>query len=159
MNTTRDQRFQAEAQALGYSFDGEIRPGGHYVPLVRDGTTIYVAGQVPRVGDELVFKGSAGAERSLAEAQKAAQVCVMRILALLQRALGSLDEVKSIARMHVYVQSAAGFNQQTEVADGASGLIARVLGPEGAHARTSVGVFQLPKGATVEIDLIAIARH
>ena len=88
---SRDARFQEQAQALGYSFDGEIKIGGNYVPLVRDGHHIYLSGQIPRVGDTVVVTGAAGAGASLADAQKAAKVCAMRALALLQRSLGSLD--------------------------------------------------------------------
>nr|WP_316643428.1 RidA family protein [uncultured Roseateles sp.] len=152
---SRDERFNQEVQALGYSFDGEIKIGGNYVPLVRDGQQIYVSGQIPRVGDQVVVTGAVGAEVTLERAQLAAKVCAMRALALLQRSLGSLEQVRAVLRITVYVQSAPGFTQQSEVADGASDLLFRVLGPAGAHTRTSVGVLQLPKNASVEMDLIA----
>lgn len=152
---SRDERFTTAAAALGYSFDGEIKIGGNYVPWVRDGNHIYVSGQIPRVGDTVIVVGAAGAGVSLAQAQVAARVCAMRALALLQRALGSLEQVRAIPRITVYVQSAQTFTQQSEVADGASEILFGVLGPAGAHSRTSVGVFQLPKNATVEVDLIA----
>lgn len=152
---SRDERFTKEAAALGYSFDGEIKIGGNYVPLVRDGNHIYVSGQIPRVDNTVVVVGAAGTEVSLAQAQVAAKVCTMRALALLQRSLGSLEQVRAIPRITVYVQSAQTFTQQSEVADGASEILFGVLGPAGAHSRTSVGVFQLPKNATVEVDLIA----
>lgn len=160
---SRDARFEEQAQALGYRFDGEIKIGGNYVPLVRDGHHIYLSGQIPRVGDTVVVTGAAGADASLADAsladaQKAAKVCAMRALALLQRAVGSLDAVQSILRITVYVQSAPTFTQQSEVADGASEVLFAVLGEAGAHTRTSVGVLQLPKNATVEVDLIASVR-
>ena len=157
---SRDARFEEQAQALGYRFDGEIKMGGNYVPLVRDGHHIYLSGQIPRVGDTVVVTGAAGAGAgaSLADAQKAAKVCAMRALALLQRAVGSLDAVQSILRISVYVQSAPTFTQQSEVADGASEVLFAVLGEAGAHTRTSVGVLQLPKNATVEVDLIASVR-
>lgn len=157
---SRDARFEEQAQALGYRFDGEIKIGGNYVPLVRDGHHIYLSGQIPRVGDTVVVTGAAGAGAgaSLADAQKAAKVCAMRALALLQRAVGSLDAVQSILRITVYVQSAPTFTQQSEVADGASEVLFAVLGDAGAHTRTSVGVLQLPKNATVDVDLIASVR-
>jgi enamine deaminase RidA (YjgF/YER057c/UK114 family) len=79
----------------------------------------------------------------------------MRALALLQREMGTLDKVAAILRITVYVQCADHFTQQSEVADGASELLYRILGEAGAHTRTSVGVFQLPKNATVELDLVA----
>ncbi len=153
---TADDLFAEQAQLLGYSFDGEIKIGGNYVPLVRDGHHLYVSGQIPRVGNTVVVTGAVGAEVSLVDAQKAAKVCVMRGLALLQRALGSLEHIQSVPRITVYVQSASTFTQQSEVADGASEVLFQVLGPQaGAHSRTSVGVLQLPKNAAVEIDLIA----
>ena len=157
---SRDARFEEQAQALGYRFDGEIKIGGNYVPLVRDGHHVYLSGQIPRVGDTVVVTGAAGAGAgaSLADAQKAAKVCAMRALALLQRAVGSLDTVQSILRISVYVQSAPTFTQQSEVADGASEVLFAVLGEAGAHTRTSVGVLQLPTNATVEVDLIASVR-
>jgi enamine deaminase RidA (YjgF/YER057c/UK114 family) len=156
---TCDERFQQTAKTLGYSFDGEIQIGGNYVPWVRDGDLIYISGQIPRVGSTVVCTGAAGADVSLAQAQQAAKVCVMRALALLQRAVGSLDQIRAIPRITVYVQSAATFTQQSEVADGASEVLFHVLGPVGAHTRTSVGVLQLPKNASVEIDLIASVRE
>lgn len=150
-----DATFKEVAAALGYSFDGEIKIGGNYVPLIRDGNTIYVSGQIPRVGNEVVVTGAAGDQTDLACAQLAAKICVMRALAILQRSLGSLERVKAIPSISVFVQSAQHFTQQSEVADGASELLFKILGPAGAHTRTSVGVFQLPKNATVELSLVA----
>lgn len=152
---TADERFAQAALELGHRFDGEIKIGGNYSPVVRDGQQLFVSGQIPRVGDEVLYVGTVGAGIDLASARTAAAICAMRALAFVQRAAGSLDAVRAVARITVYVRSAPDFTQQSEVADGASDLIARVLGPVGAHTRTSVGVLQLPKGAPVELDLIA----
>lgn len=152
---TADERFAQAALELGHRFDGEIKIGGNYSPVVRDGQQLFVSGQIPRVGDEVLYVGTVGAGIDLASARTAAAICAMRALAFVQRAVGSLDAVRAVARITVYVRSAPDFTQQSEVADGASDLIARVLGPVGAHTRTSVGVLQLPKGAAVELDLIA----
>lgn len=151
----RDARFAEAAAALGHRFDGEIRIGGNYVPLVRDGQTVHVSGQIPRVGTEVIVTGRAGADVTLERAQHAAQICVMRALALLQRELGSLERVRTVLRITVYVQCTPEFTQHSEVADGASALLFSILDRAGAHARTSVGVLQLPKNATVELDLMA----
>ncbi len=150
-----DSRFTEAATALGYSFDGDIRIGGNYVSLVRDGNVVYLSGQVPRVGSTVVVTGRVGEQVTLAQAQLAAKVCAMRALVLLQRELGSLEKVRQVLRVTVYTQSAADFTQQSEVADGASELLHFVLGEAGKHTRTSVGVYQLPKNASVELDLIA----
>ncbi|MDX4956930.1 RidA family protein [Delftia acidovorans] len=152
---TADERFAQAALELGHRFDGEIKIGGNYSPVVRDGQQLFVSGQIPRVGDDVLYVGTVGAGIDLASARTAAAICAMRALAFVQRAAGSLDAVRAVARITVYVRSAPDFTQQSEVADGASDLIARVLGPVGAHTRTSVGVLQLPKGAAVELDLIA----
>ena len=157
MSQTADAKFLEQAQLLGYSFEGDIKIGGNYVPLVRDGNHIYVSGQIPRVDNTVVVTGAVGADVSLADAQKAAKVCVMRALALLQRALGSLDQLHSVPRITVYVQSAPAFTQQSEVADGASEVLHTIFAAAGVHTRSSVGVNQLPKNAAVELDMIAVS--
>jgi enamine deaminase RidA (YjgF/YER057c/UK114 family) len=152
---TTDSRLAEAAAALGYSFDGDIKIGGNYVSLVRDGDVIYVSGQVPRVGSTVVVTGRVGEQVTLAQAQLAAKVCAMRALVLLQQELGTLEKIRQVLRVTVYTQSAADFTQQSEVADGASELLQFVLGESGKHTRTSVGVYQLPKNASVELDLVA----
>ena len=152
---SRDARFALQEAALGLRFDGEMVIGGNYVSVMRHGGQAFVSGQIPRVGNTVMVTGRVGDDVSLTQAQHAAKICAMRALALLRQALGSLDCVGQILKVGVYVQSAAGFTQQSEVADAASALLHAVLGEEGRHTRTSVGVFQLPKNAAVEIDLIA----
>lgn len=152
---SRDERFRQAAERLGHRFDGELIAGGHYVPVVRHGDVAYVSGQVPRVGSTVVVTGAVGASVSLEQARTGAAICTMRALALLKQSLGSLDAIGGILRVGVFVQSAPAFTQQSEVADAASDLLVEVLGPAGAHARTSVGVLQLPKNASVEVEVTA----
>ena len=78
----------------------------------------------------------------------------MRALAILGQLLGDLDRIKKVLRINVYVQSAADFTQQSEVADGASEVLYSIFAEAGVHTRTSVGVYQLPKNASVEVDMI-----
>lgn len=156
---TRASRFAATEQSLGHSFAGEIKIGGTYVSVVQHGDQVFVSGQIPRVGDAVVVKGRVGADVTLAGAQTAAKICTMRALALLAQHLGSLDAIEQILRVTVFVQSAEGFTQQSEVADGATDVLHAILGEAGRPTRTSVGVYQLPKNAAVEIDLIAAARR
>ena len=151
---TREDHFHQIANDLGYRFDGEIKVGGNYASLVEHQNTIYISGQIPRVGDQIVIHGALGADISLESGQLAAKICVMRAVALLLKHLGTLDQIKKILRMTVYVQSAKGFTQQSEVADGASAVLRSIFGDAGIHTRTSVGVLQLPKNAPVEIDLM-----
>jgi len=149
-----DTAFKAIAARHGFPLDEAIKIGGNYVPLLQEGEVIYVSGQIPRVGDVVRHVGEVGTDIGLAEAQQAAAISTLRALALVQRHLGSLDLVRSVPRITVYVRSAPGFTQQSEVADGASGVLAELLGERGLHTRTSVGVSQLPKGAAVEIDFL-----
>jgi enamine deaminase RidA (YjgF/YER057c/UK114 family) len=154
----RDAKFKEIADQLGYSFDGEIKIGGNYVSLVRHGEQVFVSGQIPRVGNEVVVVGRVGEAVDLSKAQLAAKVCAMRALALLRQSLGSLDKVSKVLRITVFVQCAKDFTQQSEVSDGASDILHAVLGEAGRHTRTSIGVYQLPKNASVELDLIAVAE-
>lgn len=154
---TPDQKYAAAMLRLGYQLN-EFKIGGNYTPLLRDGNHVYISGQIPRVGDTIVLPGKVGESLSLADAQIAAGVSALRCLGLLKQALGSLDQVKAILKINVYVRSADDFDQQSEVANGASDLLNEILGPAGSHTRTSVGVLQLPKGAAVEVDMIAVAQ-
>ena len=154
---TRDEKYLAAQERMGYLLE-EFKVGGNYTPLVRDGNHLYISGQIPRVGDTVMLPGKVGESLNLAQAQIAAGISALRCLGLLKQALGSLDQVKAIARITVYVRSAEDFDQQSEVANGASDLFHEILGAAGVHTRTSVGVMQLPKSAAVEIDMIAVAH-
>jgi enamine deaminase RidA (YjgF/YER057c/UK114 family) len=155
---SRDERLGEAAARFGIDLDSEIKVGGHYVPLVRHGDLAYVSGQIPRIGDVVVVTGAVGADVTLAQARIGASICIMRALVLLKSALVSLDGIDRIIRMTVFVQSAPSFTQHSEVADAASDLLVDILGAAGAHVRTSVGVVQLPKSASVEIELTASVR-
>lgn len=150
---TRAARFAAEAARLGHDFSGPLQIGGNYVSTLKHGGVLYISGQVPRVGSEVVVVGEAGSDVTLERAQHAAQVCAMRALVLIAQAEGSLDAVQQVLGVRVYTRSAPGFTQQSEVANAASDLLVRVLGVAGTHTRTSVGVAQLPKGAAVELEM------
>ena len=154
---TRDEKYLAAQQRIGYQLEA-FKVGGNYTPLVRDGNHLYISGQIPRVGDTIVLPGKVGESLTLAQAQVAAGISALRCLGLLKQALGSLDQVKAIPRIGVYVRSAEDFDQQSEVANAASDLLHEILGEAGVHTRTSVGVYQLPKSAAVEIEMLAIAH-
>jgi enamine deaminase RidA (YjgF/YER057c/UK114 family) len=152
----RQSKFNEIAAALGYSFEGEIKIGGNYVSTARHDNQIFISGQIPRVGSTVVVTGRVGDVVTLEQAQLAAKICAMRALALLSHALGSFEKIEKILRVTVYTQSAMNFTQQSEVADAASDVFHDVLGETGKHTRTSVGVYQLPKNAAVELDLVAV---
>lgn len=151
--SNRNQKFTQIAQQLGYDFDGQILIGGHYVSLIEHQGVIELSGQIPRVGSAVVVTGRVGESVTLSEAQIAAKICVMRALTLLRNHLGDLERIDKILKLNVFVQSAHDFTQQSEVADGASDVLYDIFGEAGVHTRTSVGAYQLPKNASVELDL------
>jgi enamine deaminase RidA (YjgF/YER057c/UK114 family) len=155
---TCDERFIALAKELGYDIYGENTAGGHYAPLVRNHDELYVSGLVPRMNGRIQYPGRVGLELTLADAQAAASISAMRGLALIVDAIGSLDKLRSLMRVTVYVKSTADFVDLSEVANGASDVFSHVLGEAGKHTRTTVGVYQLPKNAAIEVDMIATLR-
>jgi enamine deaminase RidA (YjgF/YER057c/UK114 family) len=151
---SRQSALDSAIHASGHKLDGPILIGGNYVSVVQDGSLAWVSGQIPRVGNTIVATGRVGSDVSLSQAQMATQVCVLRALTLLRQSLGSLDRVAQVLRVNVFVQCAPDFTQQSEVADAASNLLQEVLGDAGRHTRTSLGVYQLPKNAAVEVDMV-----
>jgi enamine deaminase RidA (YjgF/YER057c/UK114 family) len=156
--SSRQNALDAVIRRLGHSFEGEIRIGGNYVPVVHEANVAYVSGQVPRVGDSVIVTGRVGGDVALAQARHAAEICAVRALILLRQSLGSLDNVSRVLRVGVFTQCTPDFTQLSEVADAASDLLHAVFGDAGRHARTSVGVYQLPKNASVELEM-TVATH
>jgi enamine deaminase RidA (YjgF/YER057c/UK114 family) len=152
--TTRDERFIELAREHGFDLYDENTVGGHYSPLIRHGDELYVSGLVPRMNGKIQYPGRVGLELNLADAQAAASISAIRALALIMDAVGSLDKLKSLIRVTVYVKSTFDFVDLSEVANGASDVFTHVLGDAGKHTRTTVGVYQLPKNAPVEVDMI-----
>jgi enamine deaminase RidA (YjgF/YER057c/UK114 family) len=111
------------------------------------------------VGTTVVVTGRVGDAVSLDKAREGAQISTLRSLSLLRRSLGSLDAVEKVLRVGVFVQCTADFTQQSEVADAASDLLHRVFGDAGVHVRTAVGVYALPKNATVEVEMTVAAKQ
>ena len=149
-----DEAFLKVAADYAFPLNEEIRIGGKYVPVLRDGDLLYVSGQIPRIGDKVHFIGAVGAEVTLADARGAAAISTLRALALAKAVLGSLTAIRSVPRITVSVRSAPDFTQQSEVADGVSETLYAVFDSLGVHTRTSIGVLQLPKGAAVEADFV-----
>ena len=156
--TARQAAFEQFAHMHMYSLDQQILVGGNYRGAVQHSNLVYVSGQVPRNGSVVMLPGRVGELVTLSQAQQAASICMLRALHVLHQQLGGLEPIAQVLQMTVFVQSSADFTQQSEVADAASNLLHAVLGEAGIHTRTSVGVFQLPKNACVEINL-TVAIH
>ncbi|WP_050464602.1 RidA family protein [Herbaspirillum autotrophicum] len=129
--------------------------GAQYTPAVAFQNLVWISGQLPRDGERVVVSGKPGRDVSIAQAQEGARIALLRALAALRETVGSLDKVQQILKLNVFVNSSDDFTQHSAVADGASELIFALFGTEaGKHARTSVGVAQLPRNACVELDLV-----
>jgi enamine deaminase RidA (YjgF/YER057c/UK114 family) len=154
MTNSPGQR-DAKLEQLGYPLGEVPKPAASYLPVVISGGLAYLSGAVPfERGNELAFQGSVPSQVSLAEATRAAALCAANSLRVLAGELGSLDRIERVLRLAGYVNSDADFTEQHLVMNGASELLVQVLGDAGKHARSAVGVAQLPLGATVEVDMI-----
>jgi enamine deaminase RidA (YjgF/YER057c/UK114 family) len=143
---------------LGLTLPSVVAPAGSYVPAVRTGQFVYTAGQLPVVDGKLPATGKVGAEVSPSDAAVMARTCALNALAAAAAAAGGLDQIVRIVKVVGFVASAPGFNAQPQVINGASDLLVEVFGEDGRHARSAVGVAELPLNAPVEVELIAEVR-
>ena len=139
---------------LGLVVPTATAPMALYVPARRVGQLVYTAGQVSR-GADREFIGKVGADVSLEDGQAAARLCALNCLSALLTVIDSLDRVTQLVRVGGFVNAAPGFVQVPQVVNGASELFIRVFGDAGKHARTAVGVAELPSNYAVEVELIA----
>ena len=129
-------------------------PVAVYVPAVRTGRVVYASGQTPTIDGVLQVKGRLGESVTVEEGQRAARLAALNCLAEVRALLGSLDAVSRVLRLTGFVASAPGFGEQPYVINGASELMEQVFGDAGRHARSAIGVAELPFGAPVEVELI-----
>ncbi|MCX5043149.1 RidA family protein [Aldersonia sp. NBC_00410] len=139
---------------LGLEVPPVVKPVAAYVPATRTGTLVYTSGQLPIVDGELKYAGKVGAEITVDEAKAAAQLCALNCLAAVHDLVG-LDAVVRIVKVVGFVASAPGFTGQPVVVNGASEFLGEIFGAAGVHARSAVGVAELPLNTPVEVELIA----
>jgi enamine deaminase RidA (YjgF/YER057c/UK114 family) len=139
---------------LGIELPPAPAPVASYVPVRVAGGLAFVAGQIPLDAGALLSPGKLGAEVSLEQGVEAARRCALQALAALRDALGSLDRVREVVKVDVFVASAPGFVDQPKVANGASDTLVEIFGEAGRHARAAVGVAELPLGASVEVAVL-----
>ncbi|MCV7422356.1 RidA family protein [Mycobacterium yunnanensis] len=138
---------------LGLELPAVVAPLAAYVPAVRTGNLVYTSGQLPMVDGELPKAGKVGAEVTAEEAKELARTCALNALAAVHALVG-VDSVVRVVKVVGFVASAPGFNGQPGVVNGASQLLGDVFGDAGVHARSAVGVSELPLNAPVEVELI-----
>ena len=138
---------------LGIALPELVAPLASYVPAVRTGNLVYTSGQLPITDGKLAGSGKVGAEVSPEDAKAMARICALNALAAVNSLVG-IDAVTRVVKVVGFVASASGLNGQPGVVNGASDLFAEVFGEQGAHARSAVGVSELPLDAPVEVELI-----
>jgi enamine deaminase RidA (YjgF/YER057c/UK114 family) len=138
---------------LGIELPGVPTPAGSYVPAVRSGSLVFTAGQVPFVGGKLAAAGKVGAEIDPRTAADLARTCALNALAAVHNLVG-IDSVVRVVKVTGFVASAPGFGGQPAVVDGASALFGEIFGDAGKHARSAVGVAELPLNSPVEVEIV-----
>jgi len=143
----------ARLEELGITLPEVARPLAAYVPAVRTGNLVYTAGQLPMQAGKLAGTGKVGGQVSPEQAARLARICALNALAAVDSVVG-IDAVTRVVKVVGFVASAPGFHGQPGVVNGASELLGDVFGDRGAHARSAVGVAELPLDAPVEIELV-----
>ncbi|MGH3662863.1 MAG: RidA family protein [Micromonosporaceae bacterium] len=138
---------------LGLELPPVVAPVAAYVPAVQTGNLVYVSGQVPIADGQLLASGKVGAEVSTEHAIDLARACALNALAAIDGLVG-LERVVKVVKLLGFVASAPGFNEQPKVINGASELFGAVFGEAGQHARSAVGVAELPINAPVEVEVV-----
>jgi len=143
---------KAKLALLGKTLPEVVIPAAAYVPAVRTGNIVFTAGQLPRLNGEMVSVGKVGADVTPERAKELAEICVLNCLAAVGTVV-DLSKVKRVVRVVGYVNGVSGFTDQPSVVNGASELLLAIWGDNGKHARSAVGVAELPFNSPVEIEL------
>lgn len=146
---------EAKLVEMGIVIPDAPKPVAAYIPFVRSGDLVFTSGQIALEAGQVKYKGKVGKDLSPEEGYQAARLCAINTLAVLRGAVGSLDKVAQIIKVVVFVNSSAGFTAQPAVANGASELYQQVFGDAGRHARSAVGVAELPLDTAVEVEVVA----
>jgi enamine deaminase RidA (YjgF/YER057c/UK114 family) len=143
---------RAKLAELGLTLPIAAKPVAAYVPAIRTGNIVFTAGQLPIVDGALSRTGKVGGEVSVDDAKKLAEVCALNALAAVET-VADVNKILRVVRVVGYVNGVSGFTQQPAVINGASELFLHIWGEAGKHARSAVGVAELPLNAPVEVEL------
>ena len=149
---------ESRLQELGLTLPTPPAAAGAYVPAVRTGNLLYLAGTLPIREGKVVSLGKVGGEIDLSQAAEAARLCTLNALANAKASLGSLDQVVRVVMVNGFVNGVDGFSDSPKVLNGASEFLLQVFGEAGKHARAAVSVNGLPLGASVEVQIVLEVR-
>ena len=151
--------IKEKLSALGLTLPTAAAPVAAYVPAVKSGNLVFTAGQLPVVGGTLIKEGKVGSDVSVEDAKELAQLCALNALAAISL-VAELDQIERVVRVGGFVNCAPGFIAIPGVVNGASELLIKIFGDvNGKHARTAVGVAELPLNAPVEIEMVVQLKN
>ena len=145
---------EAKLKSLGIELPPAPKAVANYVPAVRSGNLVFLAGQGPLADGKPTITGKVGTDVTEEDAYKAARATILNSLSALRAEIGSLDKVARIVKLTGWVNSAPGFIRQPFVINGASDLLVQIFGDAGRHARTAVSANELPFNIPVEIEIV-----
>lgn len=156
MNSEGDTKVQVEQKLreLGLQLPDPPKAIAEYLLFRRAGNLVFTSGTGPVHHREFAYQGKVGRDLSLEEGREAARLTMLNLLSILKFALGDLDSVSHIVKVTGFVASSPGFGAQPEVMNAASELLERVFGEKGRHARSAIGVSELPRNIPVEIEMV-----
>ncbi len=143
---------RAKLAELGLTLPVAAKPIAAYVPAVRTGNLVFTAGQLPLVDGAIVMAGKVGGDVTVEQAKEMAQVCALNALAAVAL-VANVDDIVRVVRVVGYVNGVPGFVNHPGVVNGASELFVHIWGEDGKHARSAVGIAELPLNSPVEIEL------
>ncbi len=148
-------KIETRLKQLGLTLPAAATPVANYIPFVKTGNLVFVAGQIPLLNGAVHYHGVVGLDVTLEEAVNAARLCALNLLAHAKTACdGDLDRVARVVKLTGFVAANSHFTDHPKVINGASDLMVEVFGEAGRHARVAVGAPSLPRGAPVEVDAI-----
>ena len=150
--------YEAKLKEMGIELPVVPKPVAAYIPAVRAGDFVYTAGQVPMVNGEVVYKGQIGKGPTVEDGYAAAKICAINCLSAVKSVIGSLDKIERIVKLTGFVNTEPGQGNQPRMINGASEFLMEVFGEAGTHARSAVGVSDLPLDSLVEIEMVVKVR-
>ena len=151
--------IKEKISSLGLSLPTAAAPVAAYVPAVKSGNLVFTAGQLPVVDGKLLREGKVGSDVAAEEAKELAQICALNALAAISL-VADLDQIERVVRVGGFVNCAPGFTAIPGVINGASEFLIKIFGDvNGKHARTAVGVAELPLNAPVEVEVIVQLKN
>ena len=147
-------KIEERLEMLGMSLPETPKPVAAYIPAIQVDNLVFTSGQLPMIRGKLKFSGKLGRDITKEQGYEAAKICALNALSAVKSVIGNLDRIEQIVKVVGFVASADGFIEQPAVVNGASEFLKEVFGEKGVHARSAVGMAELPLGAAVELEMI-----